>query len=93
MDEMLSADDEITIVDRKGRVVVNRLPEKFKPKETGEKAANVANSMIRGINNSLSEYNFVGLETIMLQGTKGKLCILPAPDSDDFYITLVGKIG
>jgi hypothetical protein len=87
----LTNDDEITIIDQEGKILVNRLPDPANAENLGKKLAELGSHLLTGIQPALSRAHLQGIESILIQGERGKLCILSS-EQGKFFITLVGNI-
>lgn len=87
----ISKDDEFTIIDQEGKIMVNHLPEKINQTKVAKKLAELGGHLLTNIEQSLMKARLDRIESILIQGDKGKFCVLSS-DEGKFFITLVGKI-
>lgn len=87
----LTNEDEITIIDQEGKILVNRLPDPTNAADLGKNLAELGSFLLTGIQPALSRAQLQGIESILIQGERGKLCVLSS-EQGKFFITLVGNI-
>lgn len=87
----INNDEEITIIDQEGKLLVNRLPHTMDGETLGKKIAELGSHLLTGIQPALSRAHLQGIESILIQGERGKVCILSS-EQGKFFITLVGNI-
>lgn len=87
----INNDEEITIIDQEGKLLVNRLPQPADGELLGKKMAELGSHLLTGIQPALSRAHLQGIESILIQGERGKVCILSS-EQGKFFITLVGNI-
>lgn len=83
--------EDITIIDQQGKVMVSQLGGNVDESKTGTKAVEVATRLLEAVGNVVGESNLGAPETILIQGTNGKFCVLPSNDTQ-FFVTLLGNI-
>ena len=87
----LSNNDNITIIDKSGKVLVNQLSEHMDQQEIGGQAAMIAEGLLADIHAAIGDCDLGEPATILIQGSNGKICVLPS-DNDQFFVTLLGNI-
>ncbi|MBN1351722.1 hypothetical protein JXJ21_20070 [candidate division KSB1 bacterium] len=83
--------DDITIINQQGKVMVNRLGSDIDEHAIGNKAAQIGTHLLNEVKNVIEDSKLGELETILIQGANGKFCVLPSSDGQ-FFVTLLGNI-
>ena len=88
----LYKDEDITIIDQEGKILLNRLPNGItNPDELGKNLAKIGSEILTDVESALSRAHLKSIESILVQGDNGKFNVLSS-EKGKFYLITVGNI-